>query len=134
MNNDKNSHHLTPSGTTAHPEQTVPDNNPAKRLSYKEWREKFRPIKNPFTDAHFHGTLFRPDGVELEMIRSFPLSQTWSVVCEDDLYSIISNNVVGVDQIFGFIITEVAAPQERLVEILVRQHEEFDDEIENEQQ
>ena len=26
MNNDKNSHHLTPSGTTAHPEQTVPDN------------------------------------------------------------------------------------------------------------
>ena len=68
------------------------------------------------------------------MIRSCPLSQTWSVVCEDDLYSIISNNVVGVDQIFGFIITEVAAPQERLVEILVCQHEEFDDEIENEQQ
>ena len=26
MNNDKNSHHITPSGTTAHPEQTVPDN------------------------------------------------------------------------------------------------------------
>jgi len=30
MNNDKNSHHITPSGTTAHPEQTVPDNKPAK--------------------------------------------------------------------------------------------------------
>ena len=29
MNNDKNSHQITSSGTTAHPEQTVPDNNPA---------------------------------------------------------------------------------------------------------
>ena len=32
MNNDKNSHHLTPSGTPAHPEQTVPDSNPKKRF------------------------------------------------------------------------------------------------------
>jgi hypothetical protein len=30
MNNDKNSHQITPSGTTAHPEQTVPDNHTAK--------------------------------------------------------------------------------------------------------
>jgi len=35
MNNDKNSHHLTPSGTTAHPEQTVPDNNPVNRLKFR---------------------------------------------------------------------------------------------------
>jgi len=27
MNNDKNSHQITSSGTTAHPEQTVPDNS-----------------------------------------------------------------------------------------------------------
>jgi hypothetical protein len=132
MNNDKNSHQITSSGTTAQPEQTVPDTNPSKRLSYKEWREKFRPIKNPFTDSYFHGTLFRPDGVEFEMVRTFPLRQIWSVVCEDDLCSLISNSVFGIDHIFGFIITEVDAPQERLPEILVWQHEEFDDEINHE--
>ena len=27
MKNDKNSHQITPSGTTAQPQQTVPDNN-----------------------------------------------------------------------------------------------------------
>jgi hypothetical protein len=32
MNNDKNSHPITPSGTTAHPEQTVPDNNQPKAV------------------------------------------------------------------------------------------------------
>jgi len=31
MNNDKNSHQITSSRTTAHPEQTVPDSNPKKR-------------------------------------------------------------------------------------------------------
>jgi hypothetical protein len=128
MNNDKNSHQITSSGTTAHPEQTVPDNNPAT-LSYKEWREKFRPIKNPFTDAHFHGTLFRRHGVEFEMLSSFPLRQIWAVVCEDDFCSTISSYVARVHHIFGFIITEVAAPHDRVVKIPVFQHEEFDDEI-----
>jgi hypothetical protein len=129
MKYDKNSHQITSSGTTAHPEQTVPDNNPAKQLSYKEWREKFRPIKNPFTDAHFHGTLFRRYGVEFEMLSSFPLRQIWAVVCEDDFCSTISSYVARVHHIFGFIITEVAAPHDRVVKIPVFQHEEFDDEI-----
>jgi hypothetical protein len=129
MKYDKNSHSVTPSGTTAQPEQTVPDNEPAERLSYKEWREKFRPIKNPFTDAHFHGTLFRRHGAEFEMLSSFPLRQIWAVVCEDDFCSTIYNYVARVRHVFGFIITEVDAPQGRVVEIPVFQHEEFDDEI-----
>lgn len=40
MKYDKNSHQITSSGTTAHPEQTVPDNNRRKKfkveLSYTQ--------------------------------------------------------------------------------------------------
>jgi len=32
MNNNKNSHQITPSGTAAHPEQAVPDNHPVLLL------------------------------------------------------------------------------------------------------
>jgi hypothetical protein len=41
MNNDKNSHPITPSGTTAHPEQTLPDNNQPKAAQSRKRLKKF---------------------------------------------------------------------------------------------
>ena len=48
MNNDKNSHQITPSGTTAHPEQTVPDNNHNTRTAPQP--EANRAVKSPSYD------------------------------------------------------------------------------------
>jgi len=90
MKHNKNSHSVTPSGTTAQPEQTVPHNNPTKCLSDKEWRETFRPIKNPFGSPYFQGALFDTRGTEFEIVRLFPADHIWSVANEIDLYSTIT--------------------------------------------
>jgi hypothetical protein len=116
MNNDKNSHQITSSGTTAHPEQTVPDNQQRKtplqkraRISYEQWLEKYRPIKNPFdSDAPFEGCMFETYGADLEFVHIQPARKIWTLLdCDGKL--ILCEGFHYVNR-HGYFISEVDFP------------------------
>jgi hypothetical protein len=117
MNNDKNSHQSTPSGTTAHPEQTVPDNNHDETssgdISYAEWREKYRPIKNPiYPNSKFEGTMFWPNGEGFHFVCSYPLQNIWTLTSMCGYRPIISEGYFPHD-VEGFFVTEVPWPHDQ---------------------
>ena len=129
MNNDKNSHQITPSGTTAHPEQTVPDNNPASHSLTKSGARNSahqKPVHRRTVPWNTVSPIRRP------ICNAPHISSEPSLVRRLRGRSLLNylQYVAAVDDgILGFIVTEVDAPHDRLVEIPVFQHEEFDDEI-----
>jgi hypothetical protein len=144
MNNDKNSHPITPSGTTAHPEQTLPDNNPAKavpsncdELTFAQWFKKYRPRVNRKTPAptklkikgsigyegrprkttgFFNGRLFWMKGAEFRFVLKQPLNKIWTLIDEGDHCFIHAGFYRGKE--LGYFVTNVAAPANRIFHIL----------------
>jgi len=95
MKTDKNSRTTITSGTDTHPEQAIPDTNPAqaalpkrKRISYEKWLVKYRPIKNTYdSNAPYDGYMFETYGAELEFIRNQPAANVWTLVdCDGKLF------------------------------------------------
>ncbi len=65
----------------ANPEPTPP--SPA--LSYDDWRDAYRPVRNTIrTDAPFDGLMFETFGSELDVVAAADPACVWTLVSGDD--------------------------------------------------
>lgn len=86
----------------ANPEPTPP----APALSYDEWRDAYRPVRNTIrTDAPFDGLMFETFGLELDAVAAADPACVWTIVdgeC-DRLWLLSGCHVVNR---LGYLITE----------------------------
>lgn len=65
----------------ANPEPTPP----APALSYDEWRDAYRPVRNTIRkDAPFDGLMFETFGPELDAVKTADPACIWTLVSSDD--------------------------------------------------
>jgi hypothetical protein len=145
MKNDKNSHKITPSGTTAQPEQTVPDNRQespvpqfCEAITFAQWFKKYRPMVNriappppakflrftgikvpkkwPRKSGFFNGRLFWMKGAEFRFVLKQPLNKIWTLIDEGNHCFVHAGFHRGSE--LGYFVTHVAAPANRIFHIL----------------
>lgn len=95
-------------------------------MTYDEWVEIYRPIKNPFNDSRgFDGIMFETFGEELDMVRATPDPRCiWTFICGEA--DTISSGWHLVNRM-GYFITEVPFDGDFL-EIDLDDDDDLDDE------
>lgn len=95
-------------------------------LSWEQFVDRFKPIKNPYTDSDAHdGTMFETFGKELEFVKKQPNEKVWTFLAEDDV-TWISEGYHFVNRI-GYFVTEVPAAPGAVYEIDFQRDEELED-------
>ena len=86
----------------------------SKRISFTQWVNQFRPIKNPFDSfAGIEGRLFKPFGEEIEFLNKCNDNQIWTLIIMDLSHSAaweITNGIYTVNR-EGYLITEKPVPK-----------------------
>jgi hypothetical protein len=97
------------------------------QLSYEDWVERYRPIKNPVpANSAFDGTMFETFGKEHDFVRAQPTDKIWTLL-EEDGTTWIASGYHFVNRL-GYFITEEPAPDE-LIEIIIDEPEELDHDV-----
>jgi hypothetical protein len=96
-------------------------------MSFEEFEEKFRPIKNPLDEnASYDGSMFETYGAELEYVKAAPQAKVWTICDSDDVVT-LSEGMVHVNRA-GYLITEVPAEEGVSYDILIDDFSDNDEE------
>lgn len=96
-------------------------------MSFEEFEEKFRPIKNPIDEnASYAGSMFETYGAELEYVKAAHQGAVWTI-CECDDVITLSEGMVLVNRM-GYLITEVPAEDGVSYDILIDDFSENEEE------
>lgn len=95
-------------------------------MTYDEWVEKHKPIKNHIDPNYAHdGTMFETFGSELDFIHKSKKSNVWTLVSDDDDNWIIITNYHYVNRL-GYFVTELPWEDENM-EIMYAEGEDEED-------
>ncbi len=75
-------------------------------LTYEQWEEKYKPVKNHLCDAPFDGFMFETYDEELDFVREFGAKHIWTLLDGDGNSLFIANGWHMVNR-FGYFITEI---------------------------
>lgn len=88
------------------------------RMTFEEWVEKFKPIKNHTDEeANIDGTLFEIDRFDFLFIKEYDRSKVWTYIEGDDGNYYVSEGIHMVNRM-GYFITEIPYEENTFYEIL----------------
>lgn len=88
-------------------------------LSYDEWVETYKPMKNPIdTNASFDGYMFETYGDEIALVKNQDHNRIWTYGDGDDGGMYIWNGYSIINRI-GYFVTAVPCPDNTTIQVLV---------------
>lgn len=95
----------------------------------EEWFEKYKPIRNPFSEnaGGWNGTMFETYGKEMDFVRAMPRENVWTWVDGDDGKDYIVSGFHFVNRI-GYFVCGIA--EDRMVEVKAWDDDDYPDDIE----